>query len=321
MSFQRILTQTGKDGRLRKLYPFHISLEGMESVLLCRDDEDYDHLQKSFYLSAWKMGCRVVSEIAMSNHGHVALLSSGIEQARRVGELIKKRHSQYISWKYGDSKLLKRSDICVKYLDTDWYVRNALAYIPRNAVGTGGRVEDYRWSSYRGMFVAGRCPSGIRRVADLSSRERERLFHSHEDLTGVPWVLNADGNLEPVSACDFQYLESAFNHDQAFYLKTIGSVNEAEMRQMLVLNGREKQADVEMQAIISRLAEKWYGKTILELSPEQKAHLLPYLYRCYRTTIPQLARCLRMPRDLVADLIPKRGHGDQQGSTPLQVEQ
>ena len=249
MSFQRILTQTGKDGRLRKLYPFHISLEGMESVLLCRDDEDYDHLQKSFYLSAWKMGCRVVSEIAMSNHGHVALLSSGIEQARQVGELIKKRHSQYISWKYGDSKLLKRSDICVKYLDTDWYVRNALAYIPRNAVGTGGRVEDYRWSSYRGMFVAGRCPSGVRRVADLSSRERERLFHSHEDLTGVPWVLNADGNLEPVSACDFQYLESAFNHDQAFYLKTIGSVNEAEMRQMLVLNGREKQADVEMQAI------------------------------------------------------------------------
>ena len=52
MAFQRIITQTQADGTVIKLYPFHISLEGMESVLLCRDDDDYDHLQKSFYLAA-----------------------------------------------------------------------------------------------------------------------------------------------------------------------------------------------------------------------------------------------------------------------------
>ena len=307
MAFQRIVTQTQADGTVIKLYPFHISLEGMESVLLCRDDDDYDHLQKSFYLAAWKMGCRVVSEIAMSNHGHVAILAAGIERAHQVGEYIKKRHSQYVNWKYGDNKILKRSSVCVKYLDSDWYVRNALAYIPRNTMETGQRVEDYRWSSYRAMFVSGRCPSGKMRVSDLSRRDRDLLFRTHEDLSAVPWVLNADGNLEPASACDTRYLESAFNHDQAFFLKTIGTVNEAEMRQMLVLNGRQKQSDSEMLASISRMAEKWYAKSILELSPEQKAHLLPYLYRSYRTTIPQMARCLRLPRDIVASLIPKRG--------------
>lgn len=307
MAFQRIVNRTSRDGIVIKMFPFHISLEGMESVLLCRDDEDYDHLQKSFYVSAWKNGCRVISEIAMSNHSHTAVLAPGLEAAQRTGEMIKKRHSQYLSWKYNENGLLNRSDICIKYLDTNWYVRNALAYIPRNAADTGERVEDYRWSSYRGMFVTGRCSSGVVRVVDLSRRERELLFRTHEDLSGVPWVLNADGNIEPGSACDYKYLESAFDNDQTVYLKMIGSVNTAEMRQMLVLNGRNKQSDAEMLAVISRLAEKWYDKTVLELSPEHKARILPYLYRCYRTSVPQLARCLRMPREVVYGLLPVRG--------------
>ncbi len=311
MSFQRVVARKMRDGSIGKLSPFHISLEGMESVLLCRDDEDYDHLQKSFYLCSWIMDCRVISEIAMSNHGHVAILATGMDAARRVGEMIKKRHSQYLSWKYSEKGILNRSDVCVKYLDSDWYVRNALAYIPRNAIDAGVRVEDYRWSSYRGMFVSGRCPSGVRRVADLSRREQELLFRTHADLHAVPWVLDMEGRIEPASACDIQYLEDAFNNDQAFFLKTIGSVNEAEMRQMLEMSGRVRQADAEMLAAISRMAEKWYGKKVLELTPEQKARMLPYLYRSYRTTIPQLSRCLQVPRSLVSSLLSTRNRNPE----------
>ena len=310
MAFQRIVLRKMPDGCERKLYPFHISLEGMESVLLCRDDEDYDHLQKSYYLSAWKYDCRVVAEIAMSNHGHAGVLAPSLEVARRVGEDIKKRHSQYLSWKYNEKGILNRSDICVKYLDTDCYVRNVLAYIPRNAADTGERIEDYQWSSYRAVFVQGRCPKGVRRVADLTRRERECLFRTHEDLSDVPWILDADYHLEPASACDYQYFESAFSYDQAFFLKTIGTVNMAEMQQKLVLNGRNRMVDSEMQAAVSGLADKWYGKKVWELTPEQKAHLLPYLYRSYRTSVPQLSRCLQLPRDVVAGLIPKRTKRD-----------
>lgn len=306
MAFQRIVSRPLKNGTIVQMHPFHISLEGMEKVMLCRDDEDYDHLQKSFYLGAWKNDCRVISEIAMSNHGHIAVLAPAMASAHKVGEFIKKHHSQYLSWKYRERGILSRSDICVKYLDNNWYVRNALAYIPRNTADTGMRVEDYRWSSYRGMFSGGRCQGGVYRVADLPRRDREAIFHTHEDLSSVPWVLNADYGIEPASACDWQYLESAFDNDQAFFLKTIGSVNPSEMQQMLVLSGREKHADAEMLAVITRLADKWYGKTVIELSPEQKSYLLPYLYRSYRTTIPQLSRCLQLPRDTVASLLPRR---------------
>ncbi len=259
----------------------------METALLCKDDEDYDHLEKCFYVSAHMANCIVIIAIAMSNHGHCSLLAESIESAFNTASLITKRHSQYLSWKYKEKAVLARSDISVKYLDSDWYVRNALAYIPRNAIDAGSRVEDYRWSGYRGMFADGRCPEAVRRVADMSRREREAVFHTHEDLSGVPWLVNADGGVEPASACDYAYLESAFSNDQAFFLKTIGSVNVPEMQQMLVSSGRHSQTDTEMLAVIKQLADKWYHKTIPEMTPEVKARLLPYLYRSYRTTAPR----------------------------------
>lgn len=279
MAFQRIVNRTLPDGSTAKVFPFHISLEGLESTLLCRDEEDYDHLEKSFYLSAWKNNCIVVIEIAMSNHGHGCVLSPEMANAVSMAEMIKKRQSQYISWKYGETGIMSQSQVDIRYLDSDSYVRNTLAYIPRNAQDANCRIEDYRWSGYRGMFVQGRCPAGIRRVADLTRRERERLFRTHEDLSSVPWLLNLDGGVEPASACDWQYLEDAFLHDQAFFLKTLGALNVSEMKQKLLLNGRIRHTDTEMMAIISNLADRWYQRSVPELTPEMKARLLPYLYR------------------------------------------
>ena len=109
--------------------------------------------------------------------------------------------------------------------------------------------------------------------------------------------------MEPASACDYQYLESAFAHDQAFFLKTIGTVNTAEMRQKLSLNKRVRQTDNQIQAVVSDLAGRWFQKDIKDLTPEQKARLLPYVHHSYRTSIPQLARCLQLPRDVVSALL------------------
>ena len=313
MAFQRIVTRRLPSGRVCKVYPFHISLEGMESTLLCRDDEDYDHLEKCYYVSAQMTDSNVVMEIAMSNHGHFSVLAASMDAAFATASTAKKRHSQYLSWKYNERAILARSNVCVKYLDSDWYVRNALAYIPRNAIDAGSRVEDYRWSSYRGMFTGGRCPDAIRRVSSLSRREREAIFHTHEDLSSVPWLLNYEGGVEPASACDYAYLESAFSNDQAFFLKKIGDVNVSEMQHLLVDSGRNRQTDMEMLAVVKNLADKWYHVSVPDLTPEHKARLLPYLYRSYRTSVPQLARCLSMSRDVVSGLLASYGTKSSQG--------
>jgi hypothetical protein len=80
----------------------------------------------------------------------------------------------------------------------------------------------------------------------------------------------------------------------------------AEMQQKLQMNKRVRHTDAEMLAIISNLAEKFYHRSIPDLTPDMKARILPYLYRGYRTSVPQLARCLQMSREVVAGLIPMK---------------
>lgn len=291
------------DGSIQKVYPFHISLEGMESALLCRDDEDYDVLQKYFYVCSWVNNVIVISEIEMSNHGHLSVLAASIIQAQRAAEAIKKNHSQYLAFKYNEHKTLIRSDVKVIYLDNDWYLRNALAYIPRNALDTGSTIDGYKWSSYKAMFSPGTAEPYSVPVASLSRREKEALFHTHADLSRVPWKVDKSGLLIPSTACDHKYAEGAFNNDQAFFLRTIGSVNCAEMELKLVTSPRIRRSDTEFRKTSEELSSKWFGSSLSNISMEQKTRLVPHLYRSYCTSVPQLARCIGLSREEVSAIL------------------
>lgn len=306
MSFQRIVSRGLPDGTIAKVFPFHISLEGLERNLLCREEEDYGVMEKFLFVSAWESNCLIVIHIIMSNHGHACVLAPSWENAYRMSEFMKKRSSMFIAGKYNEHHVLSRTKACIQLLDTDWYVRNTLAYIPRNAKDTGWRIEDYPWSGYRGMFVGGRSSQGIRKVSLLTRREKESLFHTHANLERVPWLLDRDNRLVPASCCDWEYLESAFNHDEAFFLKTIGTVNPAEMEQKLLHNLKERQTDSAFLVTVEDLSGRWFQKTPTNLTLEQKTRLLPYLYRSYRTTVGQLARCLREDPQTIERIIRKR---------------
>ena len=147
MAFERITTRQLPDGFVSKVYPFHISLEGMESVVLCRTPDDYDTMIKYFHVCTWVNNVLVIIDVAMSNHGHLAVLAMDLDSARRAGESIKKNYSQYFTWKYGERRTLLRADVNVQYLDSDWYLRNTLAYIPRNAW-----MPDQVWRNIHGPF-------------------------------------------------------------------------------------------------------------------------------------------------------------------------
>ena len=305
MSFQRIVTRKLPDGSVAKVFPFHISLEGLEKNLLCREEEDYNVVEKLLFVSAWETNCLIVIHIIMSNHGHVCVLAPTLEHAYQLSETLKKRSSMFIADKYNEHKVLARTSACIQLLDSDWYVRNTLAYIPRNAKDTSQRIEDYPWSGYRAMFAGGKSAAAVRMVSKLTRRDREALFHTHANLERVPWMLDRNDRLVPVSCCDYVYLESAFLQDQTFFLKTIGTVNPAEMEQKLILNLKDRQTDSAFILTVNDLSGRWFQKTPAELTLEQKTRLIPYLYRCYRTTVPQLARCLQESPETIERIIRK----------------
>ena len=65
---RRVVTHELPDGSIRQLYPFHISMEGLETAILCRDDMDYDAMVKILCIAARRKNVIVVIYAVVSNH-------------------------------------------------------------------------------------------------------------------------------------------------------------------------------------------------------------------------------------------------------------
>lgn len=140
------------DGSVRYAQPYHVSMEGQKTVVLCRDDEDYDAMVKIISVCARRKNVIVIIYAVVSNHSHVAILAICQEDADAFSEEIKRMYSMWFSRKYGRTGIMRTVDVKALLLDNDWYTRNALAYVPRNALDNGCNVYEYPWSGYKAMF-------------------------------------------------------------------------------------------------------------------------------------------------------------------------
>lgn len=281
------------DGAITKVYPFHVSLEGLESKILCREEADYDMFVKALCLCARRKNVILVIYAVVSNHAHCIILAADQAGADSFVDDVKKAYSMYFSKKYQDPGVLRRNDARAIYLDTDYYVRNAIAYVVRNAMDNGATsVQEYKWTGYQAFFCGGKVPSGIvvRKVSVLSTREVRQIMHTGDKLDDVRWLINEANELEPVSFCDWRYVESAFRHDQSFFLRLIGGVNTAEMDSKLIDLPRTRRTDNELLLSVNEMSQRWFSAVVHDLPEEKKARLMPYVYHCFRTTPSQLAR-------------------------------
>ena len=303
MAIVKSVVREMPDGSARSVFPFHLSLEGLEKAIICRDEEDYDLMVKYIFLCALSKNVIVVTYVVVSNHMHAILLSENIAGAVACGDEIRRRYAMWFSHKYHERKLYHDKCVDVQWLDTDYYLRNAIAYVFRNALDNGGNIESYPWSGYRAVFHDGKCKVWTRPVSSLTKREKEYVFHTNDNLSNVNWMINTDGQLEPVSCCDYQYVENAFDNSQAFFLKAIGSVNCAQMEQQLIDNPRIRMLDGEFFKHISMISDRWFSKPVSNLSLEQRMRLIPYIYRTTNTSIPQLSRGFGLERDTIEQIL------------------
>jgi REP element-mobilizing transposase RayT len=262
---------------------------------------------KAIAVCAKRKDVIVVIYTVVSNHCHIVVLAASHAAASAFGEEVKRMYSMWFSRKYHERGILRRVMMSAIYLDSDWYVRNALAYVPRNALDNGCNVDEYKWSGYRAMFRGHQRPGG-RKVAAMTKRERESVLHTGMALKDVAWVVEDDGCLVPGSFCDKDYLEQAFGGSQAFFLKTIGNLNPAEMGSKLVDMPRKRAADGELLKAVEELSLRWFESALADISLERKMRLLAYVFRTRKTTAPQLARVLGLEREMVETAV-KRLNG------------
>ena len=273
---RRIVSRKLPDGSVRLVQPFHVSLEGLETIILCRDEEDYDVFVKILCVAAQRKNVNVIIYAVVSNHCHAAVLAFSQACADAFGEEVKRIYSIWFNKKYGIKGTMKKVDVKALLLDSDWYVRNALAYIPRNALDNGCNVSEYPWSGYRAMFSKKTSAgNGVRAVAQMTKEERRMVMHTGDKLNGVEWLVDENNRIIPRSVCDHIYLEQAFENDPAFFLKTIGGQNAAEMKYKLVDAPRKKLTDNEFLKSAEETRQRWFSSPIGESSYDRKTRLIP----------------------------------------------
>lgn len=299
---RRIVTRILPSGEFKSVQPFHVCIKGAETAVHCRDEEDYDVYVKYIALCAHRKNVIVIIYAVVSNHCHVALLAAKQADADAFAQELKRMYSLWFRAKYHEAKILHRVEAQAIWLDNEWYIRNALAYIPRNALDNGCSVQDYPWSGFRAMFRIGPGPEGVR-VAALTKREMSCLMHTRESLKNVHWQLDGQNHLIPDSFCDTAYLEQAFNEDPAYWLKTIGGVNPAEMEEKLVDGPRRMLPDSEFLKLVSDTVQRWFSQELATLPREKKLRIVPYLWRTRKTTVSQLARVMGMGRDEIEKIL------------------
>lgn len=307
--FERNPLRELPDGTITRVYPFHISLKGLESRVLCRDDSDYDVFVKYICICARRKNVILIIYAVVSNHAHCVILAPGQAAADAFAEDIKKLFSMHFARKYGDNSVMKGMDAAAIWLDSDYYLRNAIAYVVRNAMDNGATsIQEYRWTGFRAMFCGGKPPKGIatRSVKDLTKREIRMIMRTGDKLDDVRWLINRENELEPVSICDWRYVEEAFLHEQSFFLRLVGGVNTGEMNTMLEEAPRTKRTDAELLVSVNEVAQRWFKKDVRELSIEKKARLLLYIHHSFRSDPSQLARVFELSRDTVLRCLGKK---------------
>lgn len=290
------------DGTVTKVYPFHISLEGLENRVLCREDSDYDAFVKILCVCCRRKNVILIIYAVVSNHSHLVVLAPGQGEADACAEEIKRMFSMYYSRKYSDTCTMQGVDAMAIWLDNDNYLRNAIAYVVRNAMDNGATcIQEYKWTGFRGMFCGGRIPKEkhATRLAGLSVRDRRKIMHTGDNLSNVAWVINADKEIEPASVCDWQYVESAFKDDQSFFLRLVGGVNSSEMTQRLIDSPRIKRPDADFVRSVNELSQRWFQKDIHDLTDDKKARLVHIVSHSFRTDPSQLARAFELSRETV----------------------
>ena len=302
---ERSVFRTLPNGRVLLVQPFHVSLEGLESAIICRDEEDYDVVEKILCVCSKRKNVIIIIHAIVSNHAHIATLAENLTAAQAYAEEVKRMIAMWARKKYGEKNLMKGVDAKAIGLDNNWHIRNALAYIPRNALDNGYNVNEYRWSGYRAMFHPGTKPEDgpFRRVASLSKREREAILHTCDKLENVDWLLDQYNHLVPESFCDSAYLEQVFEGDQAYFLKTIGGQNSAEMKHQLSDQPRTMMPDSEFFKSVNDISLRWFQMGLGDISFEKKIRLLPYVKKTMKTSVSQLARVFGLTREQVSSIL------------------
>lgn len=292
-----------KDLHREKFY--HVCTNGMEMMVLLKDEEDYKTAWNYIALSAWKTETEIIAFTIMSNHVHEILACRSAFHADKTIKLYKKMLSLYLRKKYGLTKTLHRTADCISLIDTVKYLKNCIAYILRNAVCSRvcAKPEDYKWASHACYFSGNGYKESIS-VSSMSFSQKRKLLKTGMDLRYCPLRIDENGLITLDSFVRNDIAERAYRNSGKSFLYYLGCCNDAKMEYELTCQPLMNVSDQDMHETVTKyVADRFQGKSISDLTSAEKCSILKSLYFNNKTSIPQMSRILGMPRHLIQRIL------------------
>lgn len=306
MSFLRVTAKTLPDGSFATVYPFHVTTEGLEDRVICRTELDLRTAFNLIPICAHRANVIVVVAIVLNTHMHAVVLARSREDANKFLTELKMSLSKCITNNYGSGRHLNiYKDVESKplYLHDNFYLRNTICYIFKNALDVGATVDGYKWSTYKSMFCGGTVPPHTHSVNIIKYREVRDLFRTDSIPKGVPWKVHEDGMLDPVSFCDWKYAEDAFDKDIKFFMRTLGLVDCDQMKQQMVVNPQKRMSLEELMKFIDEKSRQRFKIDAGRLTYDQKIPVVKSVFYSTKSSAAQLARCFGLKKEQIRTIL------------------
>ena len=239
-----------------------VSTDHLEDELWFRDLDDF-RVGMNFVAieAAAHPNVNILTFILMSNHVHF-LMKAELQDVEKYMHQFKHRYSIYMRKKWGIKKFLKRN-ICAHPCQYPW--------------GTGD------------TFFSPKRPMALKRIGDLSARERASLLHTN--CTSIPkhWHISVEGYILPQEYIDVQDVERILRSASRmnYFLQTSSKARRR-------LEAEENLPAFRDQIILSALPDLsrslFQKESFSELSVKEKAEFMRQIRFRFSADASQIAR-------------------------------
>ncbi len=283
---------------------FHVCTNGLARSDWFRDEEDFILGMNSVATCALFSGVKVYCFCLMTNHVHF-ILQGDLGKCRLFIKEYKRVQSRYLVRKYKKTEVLVDADVCIKQLETEEYIKAALAYVVRNPTAAGMPVlpTGYRWSSARLYFSQLPSVNGLcRKISDMTYVQRTSLLRT-KSVFPDSYFVDESNIISPSCYVDYKSVEKIFVSPK-HWLYYLSSTQDIKMELETGVLTKAGHSDDELSASREALAfEKFRVPRYEILKLEDRYIIARELRKRYGVGIKQLARVTSLNPSMLKSLL------------------
>lgn len=292
-----------------KKYYYHLSSDGWKEGRLFHTIEQYAYGMTVMGLVTLKYGIVIYDFSLMPNHFHIILKGNGKQCLDAFDYLRMKISSRLV--KDGYPPLPDCYGFKLTPIDNESQMRINILYLDRNAYEKNLSVPGgHPWGTSNLHFSPLSKYIGGTRAKDMKLRKLEELTGTR---TPIPpdWIFHPDLGLLPSCFADQSLFNRLFPTPKLYLTRLIKDY------ESFAKLGRRLEEDVDLSSEeISDIANSlvlgmFPGKTLRELTPDDKGNLCVALHNTYNLTPLIISKALVMPEYLVKQFLYAKDYGKQ----------